>query len=246
MKVLFIGESWVIHMIHQKGFDSFTSTKYEEGATFLLDSLKGEGVDLDYMPAHQVQVRFPKTLEELQNYQVIIISDIGSNTFLLPNETFYNMKTRSNPLTLIRDYVKQGGGLLMIGGYLSFTGIEAKANYKNSPLAEVLPVTLMDHDDRVEEPAGLYPKSTSVTHAITAGIEDWPMFLGYNKFVAKSDAQTLVTIEDDPFLVIGKYQKGKVACFASDCAPHWGSEAFMDWAYYTPLWMRILNGLKSE
>ena len=33
MKILLIGESWSIHMIHSKGFDSFTSTKYEEGAT---------------------------------------------------------------------------------------------------------------------------------------------------------------------------------------------------------------------
>ncbi|EFM3814459.1 hypothetical protein HB114_002917, partial [Escherichia coli] len=33
LKVLFIGESWHIHMIHSKGYDSFTSSKYEEGAT---------------------------------------------------------------------------------------------------------------------------------------------------------------------------------------------------------------------
>lgn len=25
MKILFIGESWHIHMIHSKGYDSFTS-----------------------------------------------------------------------------------------------------------------------------------------------------------------------------------------------------------------------------
>lgn len=31
LKVLFIGESWHIHMIHSKGYDSFTSSKYEEG-----------------------------------------------------------------------------------------------------------------------------------------------------------------------------------------------------------------------
>ncbi len=38
----------------------------------------------------------------------------------------------------------------MIGGYLSFMGIEAKANYKNTVLADVLPVTMLDGDDRVE------------------------------------------------------------------------------------------------
>lgn len=40
LKVLFIGESWHIHMIHSKGYDSFTSSKYEEGATWLLACLK--------------------------------------------------------------------------------------------------------------------------------------------------------------------------------------------------------------
>lgn len=42
LKVLFIGESWHIHMIHSKGYDSFTSSKYEEGATWLLACLKKE------------------------------------------------------------------------------------------------------------------------------------------------------------------------------------------------------------
>lgn len=36
LKVLFIGESWHIHMIHSKGYDSFTSSKYEEGACDLV------------------------------------------------------------------------------------------------------------------------------------------------------------------------------------------------------------------
>lgn len=56
MKILFIGESWHIHMIHSKGYDSFTSSKYEEGATFLLNCLREKGVAVDYMPAHTVQV----------------------------------------------------------------------------------------------------------------------------------------------------------------------------------------------
>ena len=54
MKILFIGESWHIHMIHSKGYDSFTSSKYEEGATWLLQCLKNSQVDVTYMPAHTV------------------------------------------------------------------------------------------------------------------------------------------------------------------------------------------------
>ncbi len=39
------------------------------------------------MPAHTVQIAFP-SIDEVNRYDVIVISDIGSNTFLLQNETF--------------------------------------------------------------------------------------------------------------------------------------------------------------
>lgn len=53
---------WHIHMIHSKGYDSFTSSKYEEGATWLLECLRKGGVDIDYMPAHTVQIAFQRVL----------------------------------------------------------------------------------------------------------------------------------------------------------------------------------------
>lgn len=242
MKILFIGESWVIHMIHTKGYDSFTSTKYEEGATYLLSCLKEADVEVDYMPAHDVQVRFPKTIEELNQYDSIVISDIGSNTFLLQNSTFYQMEVVPNALELIQEYVQHGGGLLMVGGYLSFMGIEGKANYKNTVLAEVLPVEMQDGDDRVEVPQGLHPE-TIAQHEITEGIENWPTFLGYNKFAAKPDAKVLAKVGEDPFVVIGSYGEGKTAAFASDCAPHWGTVEFMNWEYYQAIWVRLLQYL---
>jgi uncharacterized membrane protein len=245
MKILFVGESWVIHMIHTKGYDSFTSTKYEEGATYLLDCLRKAGIEVDYMPAHEVQVRFPKSLEQLLEYDAIVLSDIGSNTFLLQNSTFYQMEIVPNSLELIRQYVEQGGGLLMIGGYLSFTGIEAKANYKNTVLADVLPVLMTDTDDRVERPEGVRPE-TVLQHPITQGLGEWPRFLGYNRFQAKPEATVLVRVQGDPFIVVGKYGSGKTACFASDCAPHWGTKEFMEWEHYQKLWVRILEHIKRS
>lgn len=245
MKILFIGESWHIHMIHSKGYDSFTSSKYEEGAQHLLLCLKKSGIDIDYMPAHIVQTSFPRTLEEIMHYDAIVISDIGSNTFLLQNDTFYQMKMIPNALSLIEQYVASGGGLLMIGGYLSFTGIEAKANYKNSILAKVLPVEMLDYDDRVELPEGCTPITVSNEHEITRHLQEWPALLGYNKLIAKPESEVLVSINDDPLLILGTYNKGKVCCFASDCAPHWGSPQFMSWAGYTLLWCNILNTIKK-
>lgn len=246
MKVLFVGESWVIHMIHTKGFDSFTSTKYEEGATFLLQCLREKGMDITYLPSHEVQIRFPSSVEELQQYDAVVLSDIGSNTFLLRNPTFYEMQVNPNPLELIKDYVAQGGGFLMIGGYLSFTGIEGKANYKNTVLSELLPVELSDTDDRIEMPQGVHPVTVQ-DDPLTNDLGEWPLFLGYNRFAAKKDAKVLAVINDDPFLVSGNFGKGQTACFASDCAPHWGSKEFVDWKNYPLCWSRLIEtiGRKS-
>ncbi|CRG51131.1 Uncharacterized membrane protein [Yersinia wautersii] len=76
-------------MIHSKGYDSFTSSKYEEGATYFLECLRKENITVDYMPAYQVKIAFPEDQNALNKYDAIVISDIGSNTFLLKNKTFY-------------------------------------------------------------------------------------------------------------------------------------------------------------
>lgn len=246
MKVLFIGESWVVHMIHAKGFDTFESTKYEEGATYLLDCLRKGGIDVDYMPAHEIQVRFPKSKEELDQYDAVVISDVGSNTFLLQNATFYEMKRVPNALQLIHDYVQDGGGFLMIGGYLSFMGIEGKANYKNTVIADILPVEMLDRDDRVEKPEGVHTETVDENHFITKDLGEWPAFLGYNRFAAKPEGKVLVEVDGDPFIVTGTYGKGRTACFASDCAPHWGSTEFMEWENYQKLWIRILQHIARK
>lgn len=88
---------------------------------------------------------------------MVILSDIGSNTLLMPNDVFLQGKSFPNRLRVLRDWVREGGSLMMVGGYLSFQGIEAKANYKNSPLAESLPVLMEDGDDREETPEGAVP-----------------------------------------------------------------------------------------
>lgn len=246
MKVLFIGESWHIHMIHTKGFDSFTSSRYEEGATYLLDCLRKANVDITYMPAHEVLMKFPTTLAELNQYDAIVISDIGSNTFLLPNKTFYGLEKTPNTLNLIKEYTAKGGGLLMIGGYLTFMGIEGKGNWRNSQLADVLPVEMLPYDDRVECPEGIIAKVSLKDHALLKGINNnWPIFLGYNKVIPKADAEIVVTINNDPLIATWKYQQGKVACFTSDCAPHWGSPQFLQWQSYTQLWLNILGAISK-
>ena len=239
-RVLIAGESWTVHSIHQKGFDSFTTTEYAEGVRWLRDALEDGGWSVDYQPAHIAARDFPATPEALAAYDVVMLSDIGANTLLLHPDTFVRSKVLPNRLESIRDYVKNGGGLVMIGGYLTFQGIEGKGKYAGSPVEEALPVTLMHHDDRVEAPQGVIPHVGDPGHAIVSGLEaTWPALLGYNDVVAKADAEVIVRVGGDPLLVAGSFGKGRSVAFTSDCGPHWAPPPFVDWASYAPLWNQI-------
>ena len=245
-KVLLAGESWETFSVHIKGFDTFYTSKYEEGAEWLISALENNGFEVDYLPNHRANSKFPTELNELKQYSAIILSDIGANTLLLHPDTFEKSIPKPNRLKLIREYVKNGGGFLMVGGYISFQGIEAKSNFKGTPIEEILPVIMEKNDDRVEVPEGFNPKQTK-EHSILDEVESsWPMLLGYNKFKAKDNAEVLVKHEDDPIVVIGDYHKGRTAAFASDCAPHWGSPEFVEWKDYDEFWSKLVKWITKE
>ena len=50
------------------------------------------------MYAHDVPQKFPRTVEALSAYDVVILSDIGANSFVLPPETWLEGKGADNPL----------------------------------------------------------------------------------------------------------------------------------------------------
>ena len=62
----------------------------------------------------------------------------------------------------------------MWGGYLSFTGLHGYGFYKRTPIERLLPVELMETDDRVEVPEGFLPRILVKDHPILQGIpEKW-------------------------------------------------------------------------
>lgn len=240
-KVLIAGESWVTHSIHQKGFDSFTTTSYNEGVGPLRDALEAGGHDVEYLPNHLAAGQFPDTAGELAAYAVVMLSDIGSNTLLLHPETFERSVPRPDRLEAIRGYVEEGGGLVMVGGYLTFGGIEAKARWAGTPVEAALPVIISDADDRVEVPAGSTPEVALPEHPIAAGLgNDWPALLGYNRVAARQDAEVVVRVGEDPLIVAGRHGSGRGVAFTSDCGPHWCPPPFVDWAGYAPMWQQLV------
>jgi uncharacterized membrane protein len=240
VRVLIAGESWTTHSIHQKGFDSFTTTDYSEGVEWLRTALEAGGHQVDYQPSHIASRHFPKTAAELRPYGCVILSDIGTNTLLLHPDTFVRSQSLPNRLMAIREYVSGGGGLVMIGGYMTFQGIDGKGRYRHSPVEDALPVTLRDGDDRIESPEGLQPDVRLRDHPIVKGIGGaWPALLGLNEVHPRPHAELIATAGVYPLLVAGRFDQGRSVAYTSDCAPHWAPPAFLAWEHYGRLWNQI-------
>lgn len=241
-KVLLAGESWMSYTTHVKGFDSFYTSVYETGEKYIKAALEEGGYEFEFMPNHLATENFPYTLEELKAYDIIILSDIGANTLLLPTETFTKSKVMPNRCNLIRDYVLDGGSLLMVGGYLTFSGVDAKGKWQDTAVQEVLPVEVLPYDDRMEHCEGILPVTVK-EHAIVKDLGQWPIILGYNKTILKEDAQLLATVGGNPFIAVGEYGKGRSAVFTTDCAPHWAPPEFCNWKNYNKLFQNIAGWL---
>jgi uncharacterized membrane protein len=240
-RILIAGESWVTHSIHQKGFDSFTTTSYNEGVGPLRAALEAGDHQVSYLPNHVAATEFPTTASELRAYDAVILSDIGSNTLLLHPDTFERSVPRPDRLEAIREYVEAGGGLLMIGGYLTFAGIEGRARWAGTPVEAALPITISSGDDRVEVPAGTAPTVVLAEHPITANLpSEWPALLGYNRVQPRDDAEVVVRVGSDALIVAGRYGAGRGAAFTSDCGPHWCPPPFVEWSGYAPMWQQLV------
>ncbi len=247
IRVILVGESWVSSSTHLKGWDFFSSTVYETGVEYLEEVLLEADVDFQHMPSHIAAREFPLTMEGLRDYDVIILSDIGANTLLLHPDTWAKGRPTPNRLKLLREWVREGGGLAMCGGYYSFAGIYGAAKYYRSPIETVLPVDIHCFDDRIEAPQGISPQVVDGSHPITDGMPSpWPYLLGFNELVLKPDAQLLAKVDEYPLLAIRAEGAGRTLAWASDIGPHWCPEGFATWEGYGRLWNQSVEWLAGK
>ncbi len=250
-KVLLVGESWVSAATHYKGFDQFGSVTFHLGAEPLVSALQDSPFQLTYMPSHEAAEKFPFVMEDLAEYSALILSDIGANTLLLPATVWLLGQPMPNRLKLIREWTRQGGGLMMIGGYLSFQGIHGRAGWRRTPVEDALPVTCLPYDDRIEVPEGFNPELlSSAEHPILQGLgRDWPLLLGANEVTVRSDpaVKVLARLPESegghPLLVTGQYGRGRTMAWTSDIGPHWVPNAFTAWDGFPILWRNALSWL---
>ncbi len=246
VKVLLVGESWTTINKHYKGFDHFTAATFGTGHSFLKEALESSGkIEVTHMEGHYVQSSFPYTIEELNKWDVVIISDVGANSFLLSDRVFLEGQREVNRLFLLKEWVAQGGSLAMCGGYMSFSGFQGAAKYYRSPIEPLLPVDIFPFDDRVETPEGTSPEVLLPDHPILEGISpEWPYLLGYQEVTLKSQATLLVKSQyDHPLLAVMEWEAGRTLAWMSDIGPHWCPQEFIRWDGYNKLWQNAINWL---
>jgi len=134
------------------------------------------------------------------------------------------------------DYVRAGGGMVLAGGGDGFTGRDGHGGYRDTPLADIMPVALRprsDHLFRRETP------KPCAEHPVLAGLPpEWPPMGERNQARAKQDATVLVRFRDDPLLVVGEAGKGRAAALLTA----WGWPAqleFMLWTGFPRLWANL-------
>ena len=250
LKVLFVGEAIYVSQTVLKGWNDFHLGSYVEHGGYFIQALKNAGIDVTYLPTLRVQEEFPWKIEELRKYDALAVSDVSSDSFNLSAQCMEGIRV-PNRLKLIQQYVEEGGGYVMWGGYMSFTGLNGKGFYRNTPIAKILPVEMQVADDRQETPEGIVPFIKTPDHPILQDMpkkwEGW--FMSYNRLIAKEGAEVLGVFEEydnDPWIVCGTYGKGRTVASAVDCAHHGAAPSFLKWEGSAKLFSNVMKWVAKD
>ena len=186
----------------------------------------------------------------LDEYDVIIFSDVEGKLFQLapdffvPGETGKKVLVYPDRVRLTVEAVFAGKGIMMLGGWYSFSGELGKGGWGRTKFKNILPVECLGHEDLVESTEGFHPTLTPAGKEVffESDFEGMPPILGYNETKVIPDGEILVTIEETghPLVAVRKAGKGKVLAFTSDPAPHWGLN-FVHWEHYNEFWLKCLS-----
>lgn len=248
--VLLAGETFHTTSLTSKGYDPGLSASYSNGALRYIEGLRAEGIEVIQLGGERCEAEFPRSMDQLAAYSAVVLSDIGALSLLLTPESRSGRRS-VNRLNLLREWVEQGGGLMMAGGYCSYQGVDGHALYSGTDVEECLPIQCMTGPDAVESPEGLSPDALQDNHPIIAGLPPtFPFVLGVNRVTPRRQDDVVLSCKRRngslPLLVAGHYGHGRSLAWTTDIGPHWLSQDFMAWAGYDRLMANMIRWLCFE
>jgi uncharacterized membrane protein len=249
MQVLYIGDFKLHASEFQMGADTFKQfhrkvKDYEP----LLHAMEGmDGVEPEFLDGPDTMTDFPRSVEELREYDALVMSDISRGT--LEPHFFDDAIPGPNLLRIIKKYVESGGALVYCGGWATFQGYQGTGNWQGTPVEDVLPTEIKPvFDDRVERPSGAEPTVTDDEHPIASdlGTGGLPTVYGYNAVAGlRGDSDLLATVNGDPLLATGEFGDGRTVAYTSDPGIKWGY-GMVEWDDYESFWHRVLDWTAKE
>ena len=250
--VLLAGETFHVTSLASKGLEVGASSRYSNGATRYIQALANQGIEVVQIGGERCEAEFPKTLAALADYSVVVISDVGALSLLYTPETRIGQRS-VNRLELLRQWVEQGGGLMMAGGYTCFQGMDGSAMFHGTAVEECLPVEISPSPDGLEAPEGLDPIVVEASHPVLAGLtSQFPFVLGMNRVVPRTDARSMTLLRcanrgrELPLLSVREYGAGRSLAWMTDIGPHWLSGEFMTWDGYDRFMANMVCWLARE
>lgn len=163
-------------------------------------------------------------IDELKSYSVIVIANLDAPSL------------NAERLKAYREFVAQGGGLVVLGGYWAFS----RGAYAGTPLEEMLPATFAPEHRIPETPEGLplHP-GAQATWKPPIELKSKPVAFYVQTLTPKPDSTVQWLAGDKPALVSGSFGKGRVvacALTANGETPA-GVMPFWDW----PEWPKLLG-----
>jgi uncharacterized membrane protein len=191
----------------------------------------------------------------LSRSAAVIVSDVEARCFHLYPAFFDKARQHNEVITFpdrlesLREWLQAGGGLMMLGGWLSFSGAREAGGWRRTCMAPALPVECLVGEDLVESSAGFTAELVEPDHPVARGLpwKTFPPIFGYNELAARAGAEVIVRIRETghPLVVCGNYGQGRVLVYPSDPAPHWGIN-FELWEGYDPFWQKALAWVSNR
>jgi uncharacterized membrane protein len=176
---------------------------------------------------------FPRTMAELLTYDVIIHSDIRTDSF--------SGQQLKNMARLVEEF---GGGFVMIGGNSAF----GKGGYHRTVLDQIIPVAMQQENDSHARPISLRVPVGSLAHPVMAigstrketeqiWTEKFPTLYGCNLVDRAKPGAVVLGVDGAArnqygprlLLAVQKIGKGRSMAFTSDTTRSWGRDFETTW-----------------